>query len=473
MGLDGVDEPQTGSGAGETLPAPGTWVRFEGSQWQVAGFDPSSGDVILDRPGYGETWAGVGRPLPGPGDPLFSPLAVGGKQYYRDRAGNIYKIVAAEGQEALLYPHHQMRAVAVTRLNQASAPAVSAMPAPAQSSARVKVANREIAVPEGEQVAIGRKHQTIADGNVSRNHAVVGTDQKGTYIADSESVTGTWVRPAGEADFRMVAPGQRYYVRAGDEVRLGGAKGTEVHFILPQAEVPAPPLVPDGGKEVQSSRQRRERAARELSALLDFQRAGAAGDEEACRRLEQDCGLNGAGTSLPLEQGLREIASRRYGAGGAEETVRLLEEDPLVRRLVEQAFVERLLLGEDDTRLLNLVIKTGHLRVENQFIECAYPKWPAPQWFVLDDQSIDGRIHMAFSARALTPAVLGKIRALVGTYAGAGGRAKLAAIGLRPPEVDGYLARAAWFDRQGRFPPVSTINEVIAAFERRNPGRRS
>jgi hypothetical protein len=92
----------------------------------------------------------------------------------------------------------------------------------------VKVGNQEFNVKDGQEVPIGKRHQSIADGTVSREHGFVGRDAEGTYIRDNSSKNGTWIKRAGAEDFERIPVNENVHLKPGDEVRLGGKNGEKL-----------------------------------------------------------------------------------------------------------------------------------------------------------------------------------------------------------------------------------------------------
>jgi hypothetical protein len=73
-----------------------------------------------------------------------------------------------------------------------------------------------IEVERGETVRLGRDtHPALRASNISRDHATIGLDGSGAWVADHRSLNGTWVNGTDLGD------GGRSPVRDGDEVRLG------------------------------------------------------------------------------------------------------------------------------------------------------------------------------------------------------------------------------------------------------------
>ncbi len=75
---------------------------FGHQEWDVAGFDPGTGDVVLRQKGRGAGFEVNARPVTDADLVHFPELPIDGKSYRRDAQGNIYELVNFGGRKQLI-----------------------------------------------------------------------------------------------------------------------------------------------------------------------------------------------------------------------------------------------------------------------------------------------------------------------------------------------------------------------------------
>lgn len=90
--------------------------------------------------------------------------------------------------------------------------------------------------------AIGRDNITVMDMRVSRQHCILGRDEHGFYVIDTNSTNGTFLR-SGTSEFQRIARGTRVYIDAASDVRLGAIDGPSIRIPV-SAACTADPAVP-------------------------------------------------------------------------------------------------------------------------------------------------------------------------------------------------------------------------------------
>lgn len=114
----------------------------------------------------------------------------------------------------------------------------------AQSGAPALSSQRMLAMKIGERLKIGRNDISITDKRVSRQHCVVGRDERGFFVVDTRSTNGTFVKTA--LGFLKALENEPVYLDGENEVRLGAPDG-------PAIRVPSPDESPLDGSCVESS----------------------------------------------------------------------------------------------------------------------------------------------------------------------------------------------------------------------------
>ncbi|HEY9871456.1 MAG TPA: FHA domain-containing protein, partial [Candidatus Obscuribacterales bacterium] len=96
----------------------------------------------------------------------------------------------------------------------------------------IRIGDRELSLGAGDQKIIGRSEESdlrIDDRAISRNHALIGRDQKGFYIVDLNSSNGTYIKRQGSNKFERIAANEQVRINLpGDEIRLGDPKKPEL-----------------------------------------------------------------------------------------------------------------------------------------------------------------------------------------------------------------------------------------------------
>jgi YD repeat-containing protein len=164
LNLSGKDQP-----AQTSRPKPGSKVEFEGAKYFVSGYDRTSGDIILVRPGHGAYFAKVPRDLTSD----YSKLQVGKETYYRNRDGAMFRLEGPQGKQKLVQDH-EIRVVPRGRLNEildSGKQAPEKIPASAQGERAVgrQMSPEEVRRRlEGEHLTMFLDRRTIAEPEAIR-----------------------------------------------------------------------------------------------------------------------------------------------------------------------------------------------------------------------------------------------------------------------------------------------------------------
>ncbi|MBI3927067.1 MAG: FHA domain-containing protein [Armatimonadetes bacterium] len=176
-----------------------------------------------------------------------------------------------------------------------------------------------------------------------------------------------------------------------------------------------------------------------------------------------------AGT--PFERSIRELAHQRYGSSSSESVVRLMNEDPAVRRQVEEAFAERLVYGDGDNHANNFVMTHGPngVEVRNIDLDFAFPgSEPVPTWQQLHTHGVNRALHGHFSEAPINEGTRQRLNDFASRYATPQAQAELARrTGLSPEQIAGVVSRARWMGESGRFPRAETMEEMMQRHEGR------
>src|SRR5262249_1683614 len=156
----------------------------------------------------------------------------------------------------------------------------------------------------------------------------------------------------------------------------------------------------------------------------------------------------------PFEVRIRALAKERHGSDSNDAVVALIMNDPRLKQSVEEASVERLIYGDLDHNLRNLVMEDtpNGLKVRNVHLVSAFPRTRAPIWWANDPLKLSHHLHVAFGDAPLSATTVSKIHDFVLKYDSAAGRGQLANLGLWSSEIEGVLSRARWLGEHGRFP---------------------
>jgi hypothetical protein len=252
----------------------GDRVAIGNTRYEVAAFDPMTGDVILRRPGV--------RVVLGPGTevvqahqladrlaekfPGARTLEIDGDKYYLWN-GRIYGVHDGMGGQRIIMPENGLtirprqeldtaefiaggefrRGMIRERaeLDLAEARRTDSIPIQSPENTEVLIGNHRVNLENG-QVSFGRQHTisegaSVGDMRVSSNHGSLRWDeQQGSFVLTDRSTNGTWIRREGSTEFELVHKGETR-VGANDEIRLGSPDGPHLRLVgTPEAGVQAP-----------------------------------------------------------------------------------------------------------------------------------------------------------------------------------------------------------------------------------------
>src|SRR5262249_20391500 len=146
---------------------------------------------------------------------------------------------------------------------------------------------------------------------------------------------------------------------------------------------------------------------------------------------------------------------------------KMMREDPELKKAVEEALLERALIGDDDPNSGNWVIKkdtNGKYKVRNiDLVEGFNPDHEPVLMGGLG--GIGDRISLDFSEKPISPELREKVTRFVERYDTPAGREQLLKTGLKPEEVDAYLARARHISETGKFPRIKFPEDYTQAVE--------
>jgi hypothetical protein len=402
----------------------GDSINYQGKRWSVDGYNGETGDVVLVRDAQRSVASERLAEL-NPG----RPLEVGGRYTIRRSSGAIEEGWRLEGTNPdgsiLMYKEGALR-VEVPRADIADA--------------NPQLVHREVP----PQTRLERK-----DVAVERVPAQPGElDSEQIALRDNEVYLNLGKRKPGMGGHDMTMG------------RVEHPDGSYQKIVFHQIHDTG------DGRSFSAARLRKEMAAYQLNGMLGF-------DNGFPVTVPREVVLNGKPakgwmqdmSGETFEGAIRDLAKQRYGGRGSSEDVsRLIKEDPELRRQVEQAFAERLIYGDWDNHALNYVIvetPTGP-KVQSIDLDHAFSSAREPQWITQASQGVNRRLHADFSEQPLSETTLGNIGNFVENYDTPLGRQQLAALGLKPDEIDGVLSRARWLAEKGEFPKAYTHREYLA-----------
>ncbi|HEY9871511.1 MAG TPA: FHA domain-containing protein [Candidatus Obscuribacterales bacterium] len=252
----------------------GDKIAIGNTRYEVAAYDPVTGDVILRQPGV--------RGALGPGsevvraDQLADRLAekfpgartleIDGDTYYLWN-GRIYGVHDVIHGHKVIMPENGLtirprqeldsaefisggefrRAMIRERaeLDLAEARRTDSIPIQSPENTEVLIGNHKVNLENG-QITFGRQHTvtegaSVGDMRVSSNHGTLRWDeQQGSFILTDHSTNGTWIKREGSTEFEPVHRGETR-VGPNDEIRLGSPDGPQLRLAgTPDASVQAP-----------------------------------------------------------------------------------------------------------------------------------------------------------------------------------------------------------------------------------------
>jgi len=292
----------------------GDSVKFEGDRGILAGYDPHTGEAIVEFPERTE-WARRISTFDN-SDGHYKPIEIRGEKYYRNDEGQVFGILDFDGQERI-YIEHKFKLAQRSQLTEGPPlplkqkqlferdgsipdgvangdnPLPPPLPPRAQPKpveARIeppkvpkvdfhlegthyhasdlydgavltldgKALGRELN-PDGPPITIGRTSLGLdlegVNGKVSRDHASLQFDkEQQMYYMEEHSTNGTYLKRAGEDHFTYLEPGKdkpyRVYLGPNDVVRLGHPEGPEIKLRVRDGQNMKPPPGPKGDVDV-------------------------------------------------------------------------------------------------------------------------------------------------------------------------------------------------------------------------------
>jgi hypothetical protein len=225
-------------------------------------------------------------------------------------------------------------------------------------------------------------------------------------------------------------------------------------------------------KEKSLSRLRKEQAAYQLSRIIGFENPfPVTAPREEMRlpdgRLTKGWIQEDAGEKLEI--GIRELAGRRYGSGSNNNVSRLVKENPKLHASVEEAFIERIIYGDQDDHSGNFTIAMdGSMVVRNIDLDYAFEKDSTPTWTADNYKGINARLHADFSEQPFSPQLRDKLSEFLKRFDNIDGKAELVQTGISAEEIDAVMARTRWLVAEGKFPRALTIAEVLKKLNSQN-----
>lgn len=257
-----------------------------------------------------------------------------------------------------------------------------------------------------------------------------------------------------------------------DGRKRGGNSGHEQYTGVVQA--------PDGtrysvylrhmNKEDAVSRLRKELAAYRLNSMLEFDNGFP---PTSVRRFTVDGKEKfgavqvAAGEQLELE--MTHMASQRYGSARTADIIRLLDEDPKLRRALEQAYLERMVYGDEDAHSLNFLVRQTKdgVKVANIDLDHGFSRNPVPELVTSTAHGVNKDLFEYFQKKPIAAEFREKLSGFLKKYDNDEGRKELQALGLSRPEVDAMLSRTRWLVEKGKFPEAISVDEAARRKEER------
>ncbi len=407
----------------------GDEVVYKREQFQVAGFDGRTGDVIVHR----QDRKGIHTALRVTPDELgskYPEIEINGQTRYRDKDGNVYKLVENPNGNLLLREHEYL------------------------------VVQRGDVRPDA---GLAKKGDRLAiDADAPRAHDVLPPQMQDSPEATAFVLLNGAVQFDGA--YRHGNSGRDLYKF--NFVKADGSLGEAV-FRPMQAASGSP------------ARFRKELAAFHLNQTIGF-------DNGFPATVERSLMVNGemrrgwlqevTGRTLDDTKGggsLRELAAARYkGSGSDDDVSRLLKDDPELKDQFEQAFLERMIYGDTDDHGLNMVLAQtleGPIKVKNIDLDQGFSRDIEPRWGDGSYMGTTARLFQDFGGQTISSKNRERIRNFVKEYASPEKRSELAmATGLTLDETNAVLARASFLAEGGKFPKYKTEEEVLAEMRRRN-----
>ncbi len=336
---------------------------------------------------------------------------------------------------------------------------------------------------------VGPGHQFSAGETVmvegSRAH-VLGRHGDQIVVGHAGEVVGKGI-PEGQYDlkkFQKIEAGDQTYYKneAGEYYRLN--KNQELVLDSDVRAVPRDKVdgvVRDivfhdpGEGQDGKVRFRKEMAAYELNKMLDFDNSFPVTTPKEVNGVK-GFAQEHAGTKLETE--LDKMARERYPMsehpdlykdGKANEAIsRMMREDPELKKAVEEAYVERILLGDNDANSGNFVISkdaNGKYKVRNIDLDFGFGTHHAPEMSGGPGFGLSNQMFLELSEKPLSPELREKIGKFVEKYDTPEGRQELLKTGMKQDEVDAYLARARALSETGKFPRARLLGDVVRKVE--------
>ncbi len=146
-----------------------------------------------------------------------------------------------------------------------------------------------------------------------------------------------------------------------------------------------------------------------------------------------------------------------------------MDEDLKLRRAVEQAYLERMVYGDEDAHSLNLLLKrtTDGVKVVNIDLDHGFSSNPLPEMITSSAHGVNKDLFEYFQKKAISPEFHEKLSDFVKKYDNDAGRKELQSFGLSKVEVDAMLSRTRSLVEKGKFPETITMDEAARRRETR------
>lgn len=159
---------------------------------------------------------------------------------------------------------------------------------------------------------------------------------------------------------------------------------------------------------------------------------------------------------IPLEFGMEALAQRAYGKTTYENIALLARHDARINTQLEQALIERLILGDNDPHSKNMVL-TPSRQIQNIDLDFAFQHYYKP---TVTSSKAFGVNHMFFlnlEGKPISNGTLAKLDGFMRRYNNADGFGTLESFGLRSGEISSLMRRVEWFTRERVFPEVRCL----------------
>jgi hypothetical protein len=323
----------------------------------------------------------------------------------------------------------------------------SALASAMRSSEKV-VVETVIAGTEGAEVG------TVAGGTAGGTTAEV-AKETGKIIATTGEVAKESALTEGKLTLSTESSSGSTHadVHAG---KLTNADGT-VHDVYFHGE--------EGTAEATAARVAKEQAGEKLNGMIGFENSYP---ESQAVKIEVGgetrSGWIQEAAGKPLESELRSRAVEQFGTTTHmdQDVAKILANDPVLEKQVEQAVVERLVYGDHDIATRNIGVtsgagadgQSGVTAVRNFDLGEGFSESTTPELHSYQNNLSTIGLQNAFSGKPLSQGVRETLRTFVSRYDNPAGLEALRQTGLSDGQLQGVVGRARWLADRGSMPEV-------------------